>query len=84
MSEINSGHHYLPTYQIVMISDNVESFETMHIEVRLQSLNGQTDTTITEFTTNRVAGNIQPINSLKCQFSNNIDVHLRFRAGIMK
>ena len=45
-----------------VVNDNVESFETMHIEVRLQSLNGQTDTTITEFTTNRVAGNIQPIN----------------------
>ena len=24
MSGINSGHHYLPTYQIVMISHNVE------------------------------------------------------------
>jgi hypothetical protein len=24
MSEINSGHHYLPTYTILMISDNVE------------------------------------------------------------
>jgi hypothetical protein len=24
MSGINSGHHYLPTYTIVMISDNVE------------------------------------------------------------
>jgi hypothetical protein len=24
MSAINSGHHYLPTYQILMISDNVE------------------------------------------------------------
>ena len=24
MSVINSGHHYLPTYQILMISDNVE------------------------------------------------------------
>ena len=24
ISEINSGHHYLPTYQILMISDNVE------------------------------------------------------------
>jgi hypothetical protein len=24
MSEINSGQHYLPTYQILMISDNVE------------------------------------------------------------
>jgi hypothetical protein len=24
MSGINSGHHYLPTYQIWMISDNVE------------------------------------------------------------
>jgi hypothetical protein len=24
MSRINSGHHYLPTYQILMISENVE------------------------------------------------------------
>ena len=24
MSGINSGHHYLPTYQILMISENVE------------------------------------------------------------
>jgi hypothetical protein len=24
MSGINLGHHYLPTYQILMISDNVE------------------------------------------------------------
>jgi hypothetical protein len=24
MSGINSGHHYVPTYQILMISDNVE------------------------------------------------------------
>jgi hypothetical protein len=24
MSGINSGHHYLPTYNILMISDNVE------------------------------------------------------------
>jgi hypothetical protein len=24
MSAINAGHHYLPTYQIFMISDNVE------------------------------------------------------------
>jgi hypothetical protein len=24
MSGINSGYHYLPTYQILMISDNVE------------------------------------------------------------
>ena len=24
MSGINWGHHYLPTYQILMISDNVE------------------------------------------------------------
>jgi hypothetical protein len=25
----NSGHHYLPTYQILMISDNVEFFYAM-------------------------------------------------------
>jgi hypothetical protein len=24
VDNVNSGHHYLPTYQIVMISDNVE------------------------------------------------------------
>jgi hypothetical protein len=24
MPGINSGHHYLPTYQILMVSDNVE------------------------------------------------------------
>ena len=24
MSGINAGHHYVPTYQILMISDNVE------------------------------------------------------------
>jgi len=24
MSGLNSGHHYLPTYQILMISNNVE------------------------------------------------------------
>jgi hypothetical protein len=24
MSGINSGHHYIPTYQILMISDTVE------------------------------------------------------------
>ena len=24
MSGINSGHHYLPTYQILMISDNIK------------------------------------------------------------
>ena len=44
-----------------VLSDNVESFETMAIEVGLQSLNSQTDT-ITAFTTNRVTGNMQPIN----------------------
>jgi hypothetical protein len=26
ISGINSGHYYLPTYQILMISDNVEFF----------------------------------------------------------
>ena len=26
MSGINSGHHYLPTYQILMISDNADFF----------------------------------------------------------
>ena len=27
MSGINSGHHYLPTYQILMISDIVENLQ---------------------------------------------------------
>ena len=31
MSGITSGHHYLPTYQILMISDNVE-FLPRHLE----------------------------------------------------
>jgi hypothetical protein len=26
MSGINSGHHYLPTYQILMISDNINFY----------------------------------------------------------
>jgi putative Mn2+ efflux pump MntP len=34
MSGINSGHHYLPTYKIVMISDNVE-FLTAHFLYRV-------------------------------------------------
>jgi hypothetical protein len=29
MSGINSGHHYLPTYQILMTSDNVELATTI-------------------------------------------------------
>jgi hypothetical protein len=29
MLGINSGHHYLPTYQILMISDNVEKFAVL-------------------------------------------------------
>ena len=29
MSGINSGHHYLPTYQILMISDNVGFFAVL-------------------------------------------------------
>jgi hypothetical protein len=32
MSGINSGHHYLPTYQILMISDNVEFLPPRHLE----------------------------------------------------
>ena len=33
MSGINSGHHYLPTYQIVMISDNVEFLRWRPVEI---------------------------------------------------
>jgi hypothetical protein len=45
-----------------VLNDNVESFETMPIEVGLESLKGQTDKTITAFATNRVTGNMKPIN----------------------
>jgi hypothetical protein len=33
MSGINSGHHYLPTYQILMISDNVEFLVLYNLKV---------------------------------------------------
>jgi hypothetical protein len=36
MSGINSGHHYLPTYQILMISDNVEFVRYCGGHVRFQ------------------------------------------------
>lgn len=45
-----------------VLNDNVESFETMPIKVGLESMKGQTDTTITAFATNRVTGNMKPIN----------------------
>jgi hypothetical protein len=31
MSGINSGHHYLPTFQILMISDNVEFLPPIYL-----------------------------------------------------
>jgi hypothetical protein len=37
MSGINSGHHYLPTYQILMISDNVEFLQPIFNAVIWQS-----------------------------------------------
>ena len=37
MSGINSGHHYLPTYQIFMISDNVEFLQPIFYAVFWQS-----------------------------------------------
>ncbi|CAC5424073.1 unnamed protein product [Mytilus coruscus] len=40
-----------------VLNDNVEIFETMPVEVRLQSHNGQTDANIVASTTNRVTGN---------------------------
>jgi hypothetical protein len=33
MSGINSGHHYLPTYKILMISDNVEFLPPILYEI---------------------------------------------------
>ena len=38
MSGINSGHHYLPTYQILMISDNVEILMVTYHYVKFMSL----------------------------------------------
>ena len=37
MSGINSGHHYLPTYQIMMISDNVEFLPSIFYAVFWQT-----------------------------------------------
>jgi hypothetical protein len=37
MSGINSGHHYLPTYQFLMISDNVEFLPPIFYTVFWQS-----------------------------------------------
>ncbi|CAG2212808.1 unnamed protein product [Mytilus edulis] len=44
-----------------VLNDIVEIFETMPVEVRLQSHNGQTDAKIVAFTTNRVTGSLQPV-----------------------
>ncbi|XP_063441925.1 uncharacterized protein LOC134722246 [Mytilus trossulus] len=44
-----------------VLNDNVETFETMPVEVRLQSHNGQTDAKVVAFTTNRVTGSLQPV-----------------------
>jgi uncharacterized membrane protein len=38
MSGINSGHHYLPTYQILMISDNVEFLPSIFYAVFLAAI----------------------------------------------
>ncbi|CAC5423296.1 unnamed protein product [Mytilus coruscus] len=46
---------------ISVLNDNVETFETMPVEVRLQSHNGQTDAKIVAFTTNHVTGSLQPV-----------------------
>jgi hypothetical protein len=39
MSGINLGHHYLPTYQILMISDNVEFLRHFEIGDRYKFFN---------------------------------------------
>jgi hypothetical protein len=36
MSGINSGHHYLPTYKILMISDNVGVFKIFEMSAILK------------------------------------------------
>jgi hypothetical protein len=41
MSGINSGHHYLPKYKILMISDNVEFLPPIFYAVIWQSFSRQ-------------------------------------------
>ncbi|CAC5373862.1 unnamed protein product [Mytilus coruscus] len=47
--------------RVNVLNDNIETFETMPVEVKLQSPNGQTDAKIVAFTTNRVTGSLQPV-----------------------
>jgi hypothetical protein len=43
MSGINSGHHYLPTYKILIISDNVEFLPPILYAVFWQQISGTTE-----------------------------------------
>ena len=43
MSEINSGNHYLPTYQMLMTSDNVEFLPPIFYAVFWQAILKMTD-----------------------------------------
>ena len=49
MSGINSGHHYLPTYQIWMTSDNVEFLPPIFYAVVLVAILKMADITMSNF-----------------------------------
>lgn len=53
-----------------VFNNKVETFETMPVEVRLQSHNGQIDVNIVAFTTNynRVTGNNTLGNRVSCRY----------------
>jgi hypothetical protein len=53
MSGINSGDHYLPTYQILMISDNVEFFCSSDGELSLNNRDINFDTMIVHHLRNK-------------------------------
>ena len=58
MMGINSGHHYLPTYQILIISDNVEFLQYCgdHFEngdrLKLFNVGNQFETSLSTHTSN--------------------------------
>jgi hypothetical protein len=72
MSGINSGHHYLPTYQILMISDNVEFLPPIFYAVFLAAiLKMQTSR---KFWKRRIATLMVTYHYVKCYVS--IIIHL--------
>jgi hypothetical protein len=48
MSGINSGHHYLPTYKIMMISDNIEFLSPIFYAVFLAVIQYRKNSTLSD------------------------------------